>query len=663
MTHNPFLFPALIGNGRLLVCLDEHGGGRRFFWPEIDYGQHLTRYRLALQVEGGPPLWLDDPAWQSQQEYVATSNVLRTVLRHPEGWEVDLTDSAVPAPVTGDEAPDGPPPGDAWVRRLTVRSPRSAALGLVWAVAMRIDEHPLAQTVFFDPGSEAAYFYRRDTFVAMAADMACDAFATGTPEGVWDEVGHGHFNLRPIQMGDSAAALRLPLGPVAAGAETAVSLLLAAGASHQATLALLAYWRPRSALAGPAAAQSWATWLAGELAGQDAGQAGSPVAAAAVVYQRSLLLLPLVQSAAGGGVIAAPEFDSAFRQCGGYGFSWGRDAAFVALAMDRAGLHRLARKAYLWAARTQNPEGWWMQRHYTSGAWAPSWGLMQVDETGILLLGMVEHCRLTRDEGFRQQVWPCLVRGADFLSHFAHASTGLPGPTVDLWEERTGDFAYAAAACWAGLAAVAALGSELGQPEAALWSERAAALQETLLRELYSDEHGRFLRARALEIYPDLARQMIAEGRELPVEEGPKGSRRYLQEADAAVDASLLGLSVPCAVLPPEDPRLAATVDAVARELQAPDGGIRRYQGDQYRGGNPWVLCTLWLGLCRARAGRWAEAQQALQYATRAASPLGYLPEQVEAATGQPAWVLPLTWSHALYILLYRELAAAGKLP
>ena len=669
MSHNPFLFPALIGNGRLLVCLGERGDGRRFFWPEIDHGQHLTRYLLALHVEGGPTLWLDDPAWQSQQEYLAASNVLRTALHHPEGWCVTLVDVAVPAPVaTWVEHPERLPPGDAWVRRVTLQAPRDARVELIWAMGMRIDEHPLGQTVFFDAGSESIYFYRRDRFVAMGADVACSAYATGHPDQLWHEVGHGHFNLRPIHMGDASAALRLPFGDVAAGAEATVTLIVAGAESHQAAVEQLAYWRPRSARVTGQAARAWAEWLHETLEGRDPGKSGNPApdhppaTAAAAVYQRSLLLLPLVQSV-NGGVIAAPEFDSSFAHSGGYGFAWGRDAAFVAIAMDRAGLHKLARQAYLWAAKVQSPEGWWMQRHYTSGAWAPSWGLLQVDETGTLLYGMAEHCRLTGDAGFLDRVWPAMARGAEYLSRFAHAGTGLPGPSVDLWEERTGDFAYAAAACWAGLAAAARLGHERGVPEADFWAERARELKLTVLDELWSEEHGRFLRARALEVYPDWARQLESEGRRVLMEPGPKGSQRHLLDEDAAVDVSLLALSVPYGLLPPNDPRLLATVEAVERELRAPDGGIRRYQWDHYRGGNPWVLCTLWLGLAQAAAGRWEAAQAALSYAVRVASPLGYLPEQVDAHTGQPTWVLPLTWSHAMFILLYRELAAAGKLP
>jgi GH15 family glucan-1,4-alpha-glucosidase len=49
----------------------------------------------------------------------------------------------------------------------------------------------------------------------------------------------------------------------------------------------------------------------------------------------------------------------------------------------------------------------------------------------------------------------------------------------------------------------------------------------------------------------------------------------------------------------------------------------------------------------------------------RAATPLGLLPERVDARTGAPRSTTPLTWSHAFAILALRELwpgrAVAGR--
>jgi GH15 family glucan-1,4-alpha-glucosidase len=98
---------------------------------------------------------------------------------------------------------------------------------------------------------------------------------------------------------------------------------------------------------------------------------------------------------------------------------------------------------------------------------------------------------------------------------------------------------------------------------------------------------------------------------------------------------------------------MRATVAAIERALVLPDGGVLRYEGDVYAGGNPWILTTLWLGLWYRRVGDEAGYRRCLDYAVARQSETGLLPEQV-TRDGEPAWVLPLTWSHAMLVLAAR---------
>jgi GH15 family glucan-1,4-alpha-glucosidase len=136
---------------------------------------------------------------------------------------------------------------------------------------------------------------------------------------------------------------------------------------------------------------------------------------------------------------------------------------------------------------------------------------------------------------------------------------------------------------------------------------------------------------------------------------------RYLRSlADPTVDVSLLGLAWPFAAVAPGSERMRATADAVERALVLPGGGVLRYEGDSYAGGNAWVLAALWLGLYRRQLGDAAGHAAALAYAQRVATALGLLPEQV-TDEGAPAWVVPLAWSHAMFVLAARpELAAVS---
>ena len=64
------------------------------------------------------------------------------------------------------------------------------------------------------------------------------------------------------------------------------------------------------------------------------------------------------------------------------------------------------------------------------------------------------------------------------------------------------------------------------------------------------------------------------------------------------------------------------------------------------------------LGLAKRLLGDEAGLQRALEYALARETELGLLSEQV-TRTGDPAWVVPLGWSHAMLVLAARpELAS-----
>ena len=71
---------------------------------------------------------------------------------------------------------------------------------------------------------------------------------------------------------------------------------------------------------------------------------------------------------------------------------------------------------------------------------------------------------------------------------------------------------------------------------------------------------------------------------------------RDFTKEDWIVDICLLGLSIPFHVFEPGDPMMEGTAEVVEQVLASPaSGGIKRYEFDDYIGGNPWVISTLWL--------------------------------------------------------------------
>jgi GH15 family glucan-1,4-alpha-glucosidase len=345
----------------------------------------------------------------------------------------------------------------------------------------------------------------------------------------------------------------------------------------------------------------------------------------APLYRRSLLALELLSDRDTGAVIAAPELDPEFEHSGGYGFVWGRDLAFIVLAFLAAGRDDLAKRALRWLPGAQEPEGLWLQRHWTDGSLAPSWCRHQLDETGAILFAYEAAWRQLRDETLDLDLWPSARRAADFLLGTIEAD-GLPVATADLWEERDGRHAFTAAAVYGGLRAAAAMSRRHEPPLAEGYEAAAEVVREAIERELWSDFHGCYLRSLG----------------------------------DTTLDVSLLGLAWPFQAVDPAGERMRATIAALQSELGCAAGSMLRYAGDTYAGGNRWVLAALWLGLWHRQVGDAAGLERALEYALSAQTNLGLLPEQV-TKEGDPAWVVPLAWSHAMLLLAARpELSLAA---
>ena len=116
------------------------------------------------------------------------------------------------------------------------------------------------------------------------------------------------------------------------------------------------------------------------------------------------------------------------------------------------------------------------------------------------------------------------------------------------------------------------------------------------------------------------------------------------------LDAS--GLMMPIVgFLPATDPRVLATINAIAERLTDERGLVYRYDtrggadGLEGREGT-FVLCTFWLAQALALAGQPARARHVFERAITYLNDVGLLAEEVDPATGELLGNFPQAFSH-----------------
>jgi glucoamylase len=219
---------------------------------------------------------------------------------------------------------------------------------------------------------------------------------------------------------------------------------------------------------------------------------------------------------------------------------------------------------------------------------------------------------------------PC----ANFLVSFIDEQTALPHASYDLWEQRFATFTYTVCTVIAGLEAAAKLAQAVEQPQDVVIWNKAAQQIRSKLDTLYHPD-GYFRKSFLLE----------------------DGNVNY----DESIDIANMYGPFMYAKLPLNDKRMTGTVEKVERELfkTGPIGGVIRYFGDDYflgkpqYGGNPWIVCTMWLAQYYISADRDEEALELIEWALQRRQPSGVLSEQFDPEYGGPLGVAPLVWSHA----------------
>lgn len=218
---------------------------------------------------------------------------------------------------------------------------------------------------------------------------------------------------------------------------------------------------------------------------------------------------------------------------------------------------------------------------------------------------------------------------ASFLTDLAdEAARSWRQEDSGIWEGREGERHYTTSKlfCWVALDRAVELAPRLGaQDRVAYWTRERDAVRRTLLDRGWSERAGAF--------------------------SGAFGSHH--------LDAGVLLMPL-VGLLPADDRRMRATIDAVERELSH-DGRVQRWTGSGTEGA--FVICSYWLVRCRALLGEVERATELFEAVTAHANDLGLLAEEVDIQDGELLGNFPQALSHIGLINAAWEIAQARDQP
>ncbi len=360
------------------------------------------------------------------------------------------------------------------------------------------------------------------------------------------------------------------------------------------------------------------------------------------IYKRSILLFPLLINEKTGGIVASPEVDEEFSQCGRYAYCWPRDAVFITRALDILKMNNEASKFYnVFCKMTQSKNGMWEQRFYTDGKLAPSWGY-QVDETASVVYGVYTHYEYTKDEEFLKNNLQVCEKAIIFLKKYVNdlfEETHKYKLSYDIWEENEGVHFYSLISILAAFDSILKIYGVLGK--------NISDFENNRLKEEKINKNKNEIGMLQIELKKYIEEKMYDDNR-----------KSYVKSLnDRRIDISLLGSVVPFKVFSPKEKKISNTIENINMNLRTYTGGYLRYENDHYRNGSPWVISNLWMTLYYLEIGEKKKAKETFDFVLKTVGKHGFLGEQIDNSTLKPNWVIGLGWSHAMFIIVLEKLS------
>lgn len=632
-----------LGNGNILVCMDNHAQVRDLYFPyvglENHVGGHFT-HRLGVYAENQLN-WFEHPNWEVRVGSSDESMVGETVaVNRALGVTLNITD------VVYNEK-------NIFLRevQITNDSNNKRTIKLYFGHEFEIYESHRGDTSYFDPIHHTVIHYNgKRVFlinglseVGSFDDFTTGIFNTEGKEGSFRDAEDGVLAKNLIEHGPSDSVIGFEC-EIEAGQTKTIHYWMTIGESIEKALELNTYTlnkKPEHLIR--TTRDYWHAW-ANKYAFAFYGLKQKEIA----LFKKSLFL---IRSHAdnGGAIIASADSDMLQNGRDTYNYMWPRDGSFSAMALDYTGNFNVSERFFDFCDHVITNDGYFMHKYRADESLGSSWlpwmrdGKIELpiqeDETALVLIALWNHYTQSRDLEFIEKVYDTLVkRAADFMVGYRDPTTRLPKASYDLWEEKFGIHTFTAAATHKALLVAAKFAKLLGKERSEhIYATAAFEIRQGILNYLYDDEQGIFIK-------------MINVS-----EDGAVTSDRTL-------DMSSIYSIYAFDILSIDDPRLARGIKNVEDRLvlKTQTGGVARYEGDYYFRessgvpGNPWVITSLWLAqyyiALAKKESDFTQVHQWIEWAVDHASHSGVFPEQLHPWGGKPLSATPLTWSHSEYI-------------